>query len=141
MVVLELLIDGVVMAGEFLWIALWALLLGFMLSGAIQAFVSKEGMVGYMGDAGPKSILWATGFGVASTSCSFGDIAATKSLFTKGAHLVPSLAFMVASTNFVIGLSFVIWALLGWEFAVAQAVGAPDSDFAGDHHGSFIHRR
>lgn len=123
--IFETLLEGLLMSAEFLWIALWALLLGFMLSGAIQAFVSREGMVGYMGDAGPGSVFWATAFGVASTSCSFGDIAATKSLFKKGAHLVPSLAFMVASTNFVIGLSFVIWALLGWKFAVAQAVGAP----------------
>ena len=113
------------MTAEFFWVAFWALLLGFMLSGMIQAFVSKDGMVYYMGDASPKSVLWATGFGIASTSCSFGDIAATKTLFKKGAHLIPALAFMVASTNFVIGLSFVIWALLGWEFALAQAVGAP----------------
>jgi uncharacterized membrane protein YraQ (UPF0718 family) len=118
-------VDGVWLAAEFFWQAMWALLLGFMLSGAIQAFVSKEGMVEYMGDPSPRSILYAMGFGVASTSCSFGDIAATKTLFKKGAHIIPSVAFLIASTNFVIGLSFVIWALLGWEFAVAQAVGAP----------------
>ncbi|SIS03802.1 permease [Natronorubrum thiooxidans] len=117
--------DGLLLAGEFLWQALWALLLGFMLSGAIQAFVSKEGMVHYMGDASPRSILYAMGFGAASTSCSFGDIAATKTLFKKGAHLLPTVAFLIASTNFVIGLTFVIWALIGWEFALAQAVGAP----------------
>jgi|GEM_PF-1231429 YHS domain-containing protein len=39
--------------------------------------------------------------------------------------IIPTVAFLIASTNFVIGLTFVIWALLGWEFAVAQAVGAP----------------
>ena len=123
--ILNTLVDGLALAGEFLREALWALLLGFMLSGAIQAFVSKEGMVKYMGDASPRSILYSMGFGVASTSCSFGDIAATKTLFKKGAHLIPSVTFLIASTNFVIGLTFVIWALLGWEFAVAQAVGAP----------------
>lgn len=117
--------EGLWLSLTFFWQSMWALLLGFMLSGMIQAFVSKEGMVNYMGDASPRSILWATGFGVASTSCSFGDIAATKTLFKKGADFVPAIAFMIASTNFVIGLSFVIWALLGWEFAVAQAAGAP----------------
>jgi uncharacterized membrane protein YraQ (UPF0718 family) len=125
MAMLESALHGLWLSLTFFWQALWALLLGFMLSGIIQAFVSKDSMVTYMGDASPKSVLWATGFGVASTSCSFGDIAATKTLFKKGAHLIPSIAFMVASTNFVVGLSFVIWALLGWEFAVAQAVGAP----------------
>lgn len=123
--VLTTIAEGLVLAGDFLWQALWALLLGFMISGAIQAFVSKEGMVNYMGEPDLKSVLYAMGFGTASTSCSFGDIAATKTLFKKGAHIIPAVAFKIASTNFVIGLTFVIWALLGWEFAVAQAVGAP----------------
>ena len=123
--ILETVGEGLYLAGDFLWQALWALLLGFMISGAIQAFVSKEGMVNYMGEPDLKSVLYAMGFGTASTSCSFGDIAATKTLFKKGAHIIPAVAFKIASTNFVIGLTFVIWALLGWEFAVAQAVGAP----------------
>jgi YHS domain-containing protein len=123
--IVSVFVEGMVLAGSFFWQALWALLLGFILSGIIQAFVSKDRMVQYMGDPGPKSILYAMGFGMASTSCSFGDIAATKTLFKKGAHLVPTVTFLIASTNFVIGLSFVIWALLGWEFAVAQAIGAP----------------
>ncbi|MWV39977.1 YHS domain-containing protein [Natrialba sp. INN-245] len=123
--ILETVVEGLIMAGDFFWQAFWALMLGFMISGAIQAFVSKEGMVNYMGEPDAKSVLYAMGFGTASTSCSFGDIAATKTLFKKGAHIIPAVAFKIASTNFVIGLTFVIWALLGWEFAVAQAVGAP----------------
>jgi len=123
--ILETVGEGLYLAGYFLWQALWALLLGFIISGAIQAFVSKEGMVNHMGEPSVKSVLYAIGFGTASTSCSFGDIAATKTLFKKGAHIIPTVAFKIASTNFVIGLTFVIWALLGWEFAVAQAVGAP----------------
>lgn len=118
-------VEGLQTAGYFLWQAFWALMLGFIISGAIQAFVSKEGMVNYMGEPNLKSVLFAVGFGIASTSCSFGDIAATKTLFKKGAHIIPAVAFKIASTNFVIGLTFVIWALLGWQFAVAQAVGAP----------------
>jgi len=97
--------DALWMTGYFLWQSLWALLFGFMLSGAIQAFVSKEGMVNYMGDASPRSIFYASAFGFASTSCSFGDIAATKTLFKKGAHIIPSVAFLIASTNFVIALT------------------------------------
>ena len=123
--IISTILEGLILAGDFLWQAFWALMLGFMISGAIQAFVSKEGMVNYMGDPSPRSVLYAIGFGTASTSCSFGDIAATKTLFKKGAHIIPAVAFKIASTNFVIGLTFVIWALLGWQFAVAQAVGAP----------------
>lgn len=123
--ILSTLIEGFQTAAYFLWQAFWALMLGFMISGAIQAFVSKEGMVNYMGEPNLKSVIYAMGFGTASTSCSFGDIAATKTLFKKGAHIIPAVAFKIASTNFVIGLTFVIWALLGWEFAVGQALGAP----------------
>jgi len=122
---LRIIQEGLWTTGYFLWQSLWALLFGFMLSGAIQAFVSKEGMVNYMGDASPRSVFYASAFGFASTSCSFGDIAATKTLFKKGAHIIPSVAFLIASTNLVIALTFLIWALLGWEFALAQAVGAP----------------
>lgn len=111
--------------GFFLWQSLWALVFGFLLSGAIQTFVSKEGMVQYMGEASPRTVAYSSLFGFASTSCSFGDIAATKTLFKKGAHIVPAVAFLIASTNLVIALTFLIWALLGWEFALAQAVGAP----------------
>ena len=123
--IISTILEGLLLAGDFLWQAFWALMLGFMISGAIQAFVSKEGMVNYMGEPNAKSVLYAMGFGTASTSCSFGDIAATKTLFKKGAHIIPAVAFKIASTNFVIGLTFVIWALLGWQFALAQAVGAP----------------
>lgn len=113
------------LAGKFFWQSLWALLLGFMISGAIQAFVSRDKMVSYLGDPSLSSVGWAMAFGTASTSCSFGDIAATKTLFRKGAHIIPSIAFLIASTNLVIGLSFVIWVLLGWEVVVAEAIGAP----------------
>ncbi len=123
--VLYILLDGLILAGQFFWQALWALLLGFMISGAIQAFVSREKMVTYLGDASLSSVGWAMAFGTASTSCSFGDIAATKTLFRKGAHIIPAVAFLIASTNLVIGLSFVIWVLLGWEVVLAEAVGAP----------------
>lgn len=105
------------------WQVLWSLVLGFLISGMIQAYVSRSRMSQALGRAGFKEIALATGFGAASSSCSYAAIAATKSMFKRGAHLIPALAFMFASTNLVIELGLVLWQLMGWQFALAEWLG------------------
>ncbi len=51
------------------------------------------------------------------------SVAAAKSMFKRGAHLVPSLAFMFASTNLVIELGLILWQLMGWQFTLAEWLG------------------
>jgi uncharacterized membrane protein YraQ (UPF0718 family) len=41
-----------------------------------------------------------------------------------GAALIPALAFMFASTNLVIELGAVLWILMGWQFVLAEILGA-----------------
>src|SRR5207302_6337964 len=105
------------------WETLWALVLGFGLSGAVQAFVSKEEMQRVMGDHRPPSVGRATFFGTVSSSCSYAATAMAKSLFQKGAAFVSAMVFMFASTNLVIELGVVLLILLGWQFAAAEFVG------------------
>ena len=105
------------------WATLWALILGFGLSGAVQAFVSRSEMERRLGRRGPREIGRATLFGAASSSCSYAASAMAKTLFQRGADFVSSMVFMFASTNLVIELGIVIWVLLGWEFALAEFVG------------------
>jgi uncharacterized membrane protein YraQ (UPF0718 family) len=62
------------------WETLWALVLGFALSGAVQAFVSKHRMRRVMGDHGPAAVARASGFGMVSSSCSYAATAMAKSL-------------------------------------------------------------
>src|SRR5256885_14836261 len=81
------------------WETLWALVLGFGLSGAVQAFVSKDEMQRVMGDHGAKSVLRASGFGMVSSSCSYAATAMAKSLFQNGAGFISAMVFMFASTN------------------------------------------
>jgi uncharacterized protein len=107
------------------WETLWALILGFTLSGAVQAFVSKDDMHRTLGDHRPASIARASGFGMVSSSCSYAAAAMAKSLFQKGADFVSSMVFMFASTNLVIELGIVLFVLMGWQFAVAEFVGGP----------------
>src|ERR1039457_4347671 len=105
------------------WETLWPLILGFTLSGAVQAFVSSETMQAKMGDHGPAAVVRASGYGMASSSCSYAARAMAKSLFGKGADFVAASVFMVAATNLVIELGIVLIVLMGWQFAASEFVG------------------
>ena len=105
------------------WETLWALILGFTLSGAVQAFVSRQVMQAKLGDHRPAAVARASGYGMASSSCSYAASAMAKSLFVKGADFVAILVFMVASTNLVIELGIVLIVLMGWQFAASEFVG------------------
>jgi uncharacterized membrane protein YraQ (UPF0718 family)/YHS domain-containing protein len=105
------------------WQTMWALVLGFVLSGAVQAFVSRRAMLRTMGDHRPASIARASLFGMASSSCSYAASALARSLFGRGADFTTAIVFMIASTNLVFELGLVMWLLLGWQFAVAEFVG------------------
>jgi uncharacterized protein len=107
------------------WETLWALVLGFTLSGAVQAFVSKRRMQRVMGDHRPAAVARASGFGMVSSSCSYAATAMAKSLFEKGADFTTALVFMFASTNLVVELGIVLLVLMGWQFALAEFVGGP----------------
>src|SRR5579864_544706 len=107
------------------WETLWPLVLGFTLSGAVQAFVSKERMEQKLGDHRPAAIVRAGGYGMVSSSCSYAATAMAKSLFEKGADFVTAMVFMFASTNLVLELGVVLLILMGWQFAAAEFVGGP----------------
>lgn len=106
------------------WKTWWALVLGFTISGAVQAFVSEERMSEVLGGRGLRSIGLGSFFGFLSSSCSFGAVATTKSVYRKGASPEASFgAFQFASTNLVIEIGLVMWILLGWQFVAADFFG------------------
>jgi uncharacterized protein len=107
------------------WEILWALVLGFALSAAVQAVVSKREMRRLLPDASPRTLLVASGLGAASSSCSYASVALARSLFRKGADFTAAMAFEIASTNLVIELGIVMGLLLGWQFVVGEFVGGP----------------
>jgi YHS domain-containing protein/uncharacterized membrane protein YraQ (UPF0718 family) len=115
--------DSLRMGFFMFWDTLWPLILGFGLSGAVQAFVSRSDMQRLMGDHRPKTLGLATVFGMASSSCSYAASAMAKSLFAKGADFTTAMVFMLASTNLVIELGLVLWILIGWQFALSEYVG------------------
>ncbi len=101
----------------------WALVLGFAISGVVQAWVPRERIEATLAGDGARPIAWATGLGAASSSCSYAAIAIAKSLFQKGASAATALAFQFASTNLVWELGLVLWVLIGWQFTLAEYVG------------------
>ena len=118
--------------GHALWIAfamfweiLWPLILGFGLSGVVQAVVSKGEMSKLLPDDSPKTLAIATGLGAASSSCSYAAVALARSIFRRGANFSAAMAFELASTNLVAELSIILIVLMGWQFALAEFAGGP----------------
>jgi uncharacterized membrane protein YraQ (UPF0718 family)/YHS domain-containing protein len=105
------------------WVTLWPLILGFGLSGAVQAFVPRDALRRKLGDHRPPAVARATVFGMVSSSCSYAASALAKSLFVRGADYIAAMVFMFASTNLVIELGIVLIVLMGWQFAVSEFVG------------------
>jgi uncharacterized protein len=116
-------VDGLWNAFRMFWEVWWALILGFTLSGIVQAWVPRARLQRAMGGAGAREIALATGLGAASSSCSYAAIAIAKSLFQKGASFASAMVFQFASTNLVFELGIVMWIFLGWHFTLAEFVG------------------
>jgi uncharacterized membrane protein YraQ (UPF0718 family) len=107
------------------WEILWALILGFALSGAVQAVVSKQQMRRLLPDDSPRTLAVAAGLGAASSSCSYAAVALARSLFRKGADFTAAMAFQFASTNLVVELGIILTVLIGWQFTAGEFVGGP----------------
>lgn len=115
--------QGLWNAFQMAWEVWWALVLGFLLSGIVQAWVPRERMQRALGGRGLGAMALPTGLGAASSSCSYAAVAIAKSLFQKGASLAAAMAFQFASTNLVFEIGIVIWVFIGWQFTLAEFVG------------------
>ncbi len=107
------------------WEILWPLILGFALSGVVQAVVSHREMARLLPDDRPRSIATALALGAASSSCSYAAVAIARALFRKGADFTAAMAFEMASTNLVVELGIIMLVFLGWQLTLAEFVGAP----------------
>src|SRR6202051_4209273 len=121
--VLEVIWHGLRDSFLMAWEVWWALVLGFAISGVVQAWAPRERVESALSGSGPRPLALATGLGAASSSCSYAAVAIAKSLFQKGASAATALTFQFASTNLVWELGLVLWILLGWRFTLAEFVG------------------
>jgi len=112
-------------AGSMAWQITWSLILGFALSGVVQAVVRRQTITRLLGDNSPKSLAVATGLGAASSSCSYAAVALARALFRRGADFTAAMAFEIASTNLVVELGIILALLIAWQFTLAEFVGGP----------------
>jgi uncharacterized membrane protein YraQ (UPF0718 family) len=117
------LVSALSMAFAMGWEILWPLILGFALSGVVQAVVTKAEMSRLLPDSSPRSIVIASALGAASSSCSYAAVALARSIFRKGADFVAAMAFQFASTNLVIELGVILAVVIGWQFVAAEFAG------------------
>src|SRR5919197_678332 len=99
MAVLDQVGQGLWNAFQMAWEVWWALVLGFLLSGIVQAWVPRTQMSRALGGRGPRSLALATGL------------------------LAAAMAFQFASTNLVFEIGIVIWIFIGWQFTAAEFAG------------------
>jgi uncharacterized membrane protein YraQ (UPF0718 family) len=119
------LVQALSFAFGMFWEVLWALILGFALSGAVQAVVTKGEMRRLLPDDSPRTLGIACGLGAASSSCSYAAVALSRSLFRRGADFTAAMSFQFASTNLVVELGILMAIILGWQFTLAEFVGGP----------------
>jgi uncharacterized membrane protein YraQ (UPF0718 family) len=123
--VLDALGHALGVAGSMTWEVTWSLILGFTLSGIVQAVVRRQAIIRLLGDDRPRTLAVASGLGAASSSCSYAAVALARALFRRGASFTAAMVFEIASTNLVIELGIILALLISWQFTLAEFVGGP----------------
>jgi uncharacterized protein len=123
MFVLNAIVRALELAVFMLWEVLWPLVLGFLLSAAVQTVISKRAVAATLGTFAPRGLTLAAAFGAASSSCSYAAVAVARALFRRGADFRNAIVFEFASTNLVFELGLVLLVLLGWQFLAAEFAG------------------
>lgn len=97
-------------------------LLGFLLSGIINEFVSDRLVRKYFGDGSMGSVFTATWIGVLLPVCCIGSLPIAVTLRQKGARLGPVLAFLVATPATSLPALFVCWKFMGANYTIFMAL-------------------
>ena len=121
--IIHQIVQALGMALGMFWQVGWSLVLGFAISALLQVLVSRDAIIAAIGRNGVREVALATVAGAASSSCSYAAASVSRTLFKKGGALIPSLAFLFASTNLVVELGIVLYLLMGWQFMAGEWIG------------------
>jgi hypothetical protein len=113
---------GIIQAATFFWDSLFGLIFGFLVSAIVQVMLTPAALERYLGP-GLRGLLYGAGFGVISSSCSYGAAAAARGFYRSGADIRSVFAFLISSTNMNLAILILFWSLLGWRFAFAEFFG------------------
>ena len=98
------------------------LMLGFLISGILYIFVSKDKISNNLGKGGMGSIVKASLFGVPMPLCSCGVIPVASSLYNRGATKGATLSFLISTP--LTGVDSILmpaWGL-GTPFAIIRPI-------------------
>jgi uncharacterized protein len=92
------------------WEILWPLILGFALSGVVQAVVSHQEMSRLLPDDRPRSIITTLALGVASSSCSYAAIDVTRGCI-RGCWVLEDIAGRISQLGCIVPIGRQHWRL------------------------------
>ena len=100
------------------------LILGFLFSGLIHAFIGERFIRQHLGGGGFSPVLKATLFGIPLPICSCGVIPLSAGLRNDGASKAATMSFLVSTPTTGIDSIFVTYAFLGTAFAIVRPLSA-----------------
>ncbi len=100
------------------------LILGFVFSGLIHAFIGERFIRQHLGGGGFSSVLKATLFGIPLPICSCGVVPLSAGLRNDGASKAATMSFLVSTPTTGIDSIFVTYAFLGLTFAIVRPLSA-----------------
>ena len=100
------------------------LMMGFLISGILYIFISKEQISHNLGKGGLGSIIKAALFGVPMPLCSCGVIPVSSSLYNRGASKGATLSFLISTPQTGVDSILITAGGLGLPFAMIRVVVA-----------------
>ena len=98
------------------------LMLGFLISGLLYIFISKETITNNLGNPGFLSIIKAAIFGVPMPLCSCGVIPVAASLYKRGASKGATLSFLISTPQTGVDSILITYGMLGPLFAMTRPI-------------------
>jgi uncharacterized membrane protein YraQ (UPF0718 family)/copper chaperone CopZ len=122
--VIDVLVNVIRQIWDFTLIVSPWLILGFLFSGLIHAFIGERFIRRHLGGGGFSSVWKATVFGIPLPICSCGVIPLAAGLKNDGASKAATMSFLVSTPTTGIDSIFVTYAFLGVTFAVVRPLSA-----------------
>ena len=121
---IDLLLNAIKQIWEFALIVSPWLILGFLFSALIHAFIGERFIRQHLGGGGFASVWKATLFGIPLPICSCGVIPLAAGLRKDGASKAATMSFLVSTPTTGIDSIFVTYAFLGATFAIVRPISA-----------------
>jgi uncharacterized membrane protein YraQ (UPF0718 family)/copper chaperone CopZ len=122
--IIDVLINVIEEIWEFTLIVSPWLILGFLFSALIHAFVGERFIRRHLGGGGFAPVWKATVFGIPLPICSCGVIPLAAGLRNDGASKSATMSFLVSTPTTGIDSIFVTYAFLGATFAIVRPISA-----------------